>query len=581
MNSKTPLPPCCTALVCAFLCAGDLQAGVPDTPEFVFEKVAALGEPCIPCGGDDWFVTDFETSCVNNRGQITFGANLCRKDQNGDCVEFGEGVFLCSGHGKERECRLLARAGDPAPGGGTFRRGALGLLALNELGDVAFIFSLPGEGHKTGLYLFSHELDGVVAVVRPGDQAPDCGGVFDGIYSHPWINNYGEIIFGGIVTGADIDPNNPPGVNGLGLGVFLRHRDDTISKVVCPGDQAPGGRVFDFATNPWINDLGDIAFGAHVVGEDCNAFGAIEVCTESVYVKWAGQDVKPIALQGDPAPRGGTYRLAFGPHVNNLRQVLFIADLTPAPGPIGQDLGVYLHSREEGTVAVARLGDAMPGGGGFVRSTFFTGGASLNNCGDVVFTAVLDTATLDINGDGTPDPDQGLFVWSNGTVRLVARTGTVLRSAAGEAIGTIKIFLPPFLFGSYPEGFRWTWFSTDNNDLGQILFCAALDDDSFAVFLATPEGDGHGCGPLFVRGDCNADGSTNLADAVFLLNHLFLGTTEPPCKEACDTETSGPLNLTDGIYLLNFLFLGGPPVPPPIACEGRRGVDCEAFPACP
>ena len=53
----------------------------------------------------------------------------------------------------------------------------------------------------------------------------------------------------------------------------------------------------------------------------------------------AGQIIS-IAHQGDPAPGGGTFRLAFGPAINNRGDVAFIGDLTPAPDDIGQ-----LHER--------------------------------------------------------------------------------------------------------------------------------------------------------------------------------------------------------------------------------------------
>ena len=68
---------------------------------------------------------------------------------------------------------------------------------------------------------------------------------------------------------------------------------------------------------------------------------------------------------------------------------------------------------------------------------------------------------------------------------------------------------------------------------------------------------------MFVRGDCDGAEPINLTDPIFLLNHLFLGGTEPPCPDACDLDDDGVLSLTDAIYELNHLFLGGPrPIPP-------------------
>jgi hypothetical protein len=55
----------------------------------------------------------------------------------------------------------------------------------------------------------------------------------------------------------------------------------------------------------------------------------------------------------------------------------------------------------------------------------------LNNAGAVVFNVTLDTATLRTD-EGVPIPDTGLYVWSHGSLRLVARTSTVI-----PGVGTI------------------------------------------------------------------------------------------------------------------------------------------------
>ena len=85
-------------------------------------------------------------------------------------------------------------------------------------------------------------------------------------------------------------------------------------------------------------------------------------------------------------------------------------------------------------------------------------------------------------------------------------------------------------------------------------------DVTFEDWLVDTGGGGTG----FRRGDANADGSTNLADAVATFNFLFLGGDEPACLDAADSnDVDNALNLTDGVFLLNFLFLGGDPIPAP------------------
>jgi len=88
------------------------------------------------------------------------------------------------------------------------------------------------------------------------------------------------------------------------------------------------------------------------------------------------------------------------------------------------------------------------------------------------------------------------------------------------------------------------------------------------------------------RGDANADGRTDLSDAITTLNYLFLGTAALSCLDAGDADDSGGLNITDAIYLLGHLFLGGPAPPAPgIEDCGTDPTDdalsCEAQPQCP
>lgn len=95
------------------------------------------------------------------------------------------------------------------------------------------------------------------------------------------------------------------------------------------------------------------------------------------------------------------------------------------------------------------------------------------------------------------------------------------------------------------------------------------------VTLATP----------FRRGDANASGRIDLSDAVFILNFLFSGGSEPRCTRSADVNGSNVLDITDPIFLLSFLFLGGPSPPEP---HESCGVDpdgdklgCRSFSHCP
>jgi hypothetical protein len=418
---------------------------------YSFTPVAFLDNPA-PGGGN--FTFDFEPSAINNRGEVGFTA---------DVTTGGEGVFV----GLGGQLAQIMRSGQPAPGGGVFGPTELGRLGINAGGDIAIPFSLEpftGPVFNSGLFRFSHSTQTLSAVARPGTPVPG-GGHLAGVFPNTAINNRGDIVFSGIIA----TEAGPPDSMGFGVGLFLADKHGTISSVVRPGDPAPGGGTFDAAMNGSINNGGDIAFGGHVAAEECINIGSPLVCAESVYLKDAATGIiRSIAHQGDPAPGGGVFRLAFGPVLNSRGDIVFIGDLTPAPD-IGDALGVFLFSR--GTIiAVARPGDAMPGGGTFVRAGFFDATYDLNQSGDVSFAATLST---DDNTDGIAD--NGMYVFSKGSVRLVARTGTVI-----PGVGTIAYLgLAPFAPSPLGTG-------GIINERGQVLFFATLSDGRGVLLVATP-----------------------------------------------------------------------------------------------
>jgi hypothetical protein len=107
------------------------------------------------------------------------------------------------------------------------------------------------------------------------------------------------------------------------------------------------------------------------------------------------------------------------------------------------------------------------------------------------------------------------------------------------------------------------------------------DEGTVAVALS---GEGTAAsGVRFVRGDTNADGSVNIADASYLLNFLFLGGPDPKCAATADANADGGGNIADASFILNFLFLGGRDIPAPNACgqdPAADPADCASFPPC-
>ena len=92
-------------------------------------------------------------------------------------------------------------------------------------------------------------------------------------------------------------------------------------------------------------------------------------------------------------------------------------------------------------------------------------------------------------------------------------------------------------------------------------------------------------GVRFVRGDANADGVVNIADAVYTVNYLFAGGPAAQCREAADANNDVRIDLADAIWTLQYLFAGGDmPAAPFPGCgvdpDPENSLGCNAFPPC-
>ena len=84
----------------------------------------------------------------------------------------------------------------------------------------------------------------------------------------------------------------------------------------------------------------------------------------------------------------------------------------------------------------------------------------------------------------------------------------------------------------------------------------------------------------FRRGDANDDGGVDIADAVNILNCLFIDPNQcSPCTESTDSNDSGAVDIADGVFILRFLFLGDdePPSPGPFECGFDLTPDVDPF----
>ncbi len=81
-----------------------------------------------------------------------------------------------------------------------------------------------------------------------------------------------------------------------------------------------------------------------------------------------------------------------------------------------------------------------------------------------------------------------------------------------------------------------------------------------------------GVAETFRRGDANGDGSASVADALAILLYLFDGQ-DAVCAKAYDVDDLGTVNIADAIYLLNHLFASGADVPEPYENCGADPTD--------
>lgn len=90
--------------------------------------------------------------------------------------------------------------------------------------------------------------------------------------------------------------------------------------------------------------------------------------------------------------------------------------------------------------------------------------------------------------------------------------------------------------------------------------------------------------PTFRRADANADGETDLSDALAILFYLFAAGREPGCLKSADADDDGEVKLSDAVFLLAYLFQDAAAPPPPFAdCASDPTTDplgCAAHAGC-
>jgi hypothetical protein len=182
-------------------------------------------------------------------------------------------------------------------------------------------------------------------------------------------------------------------------GIFLA-TGSRILKVAALGDSVPGGGTLsEFAKHPLpaLNDAGNIAFGAAIVGARAS---------EGLFLA-ANGSLKAIALSGTEAPGilAGTFVEFDVPALNNLDDVVFLATVRR-----GREVMPVLYLWSQGKLRkLIAAGDIVPGGGTFAQF----GVPAINNKGVVAFPATVEHGNV----------LGGLFLAGTVSLRLLVGAG--------------------------------------------------------------------------------------------------------------------------------------------------------------
>src|SRR5207244_838517 len=206
------------------------------------QKIVAQGDPA-PAGGT---FAGFGPPAINREGAVAFGAAIEGKAVPG-------GIFVW----KAGQLRMVLGAGDETPIGGIFAKFSE-RLGLSDAGTIAFHGLLKAAPVAAGIFVIEDERPRVVA--RLGDPAPG-GGHFSNFGLWPGVSGPGSIGFA-----ASVDGGASPviivrtGRDGLervaGVGDALPNGGRITSFTLFPIVSVSAGGAVSFAVAPTANGEG-------------------------------------------------------------------------------------------------------------------------------------------------------------------------------------------------------------------------------------------------------------------------------------------------------------------------------------
>lgn len=348
---------------------------------------------------------------LNNAGVAAFKgaiAGLATTNETGEPDESSTGLFTSP------PLTLRARAGDVVSTRTICGFGSL--VAINEAGQVGFIGFSPNalgncsDEDNNGVYRFT-----------PGTGVEFLMGVGTNVGGAVTVTEVGK--FGGMnelghtVTNVRLSDGDE--------AVYLLTGPGAFTEIARSGNAGPGAN-YDQVAHAEINDVDQIFFKASLGGDGSAV--TEDDGTDSLLLFTPPATTQIIAQSGGAVPGGGTFEgFAVFKDVNNLGDVVFMAGLngTQAGVDDGEPAGIFFWNRATTTICqVQRLGAGFFG--------FFTEVITLNDAKSVLFGTRNPVDTPGIND--VDIQEEGLYLWTAGTITPVLRIGDILDGSAVTAV---------------------------------------------------------------------------------------------------------------------------------------------------
>ena len=388
-------------------------------------KLFRAGEPAPGAGGAVFhanrMVEMAQTAQMNDNGIVALRGWL----SGGDVVQNDElGIWT----GAPGGLQLLARSRDLVPGRGEERFASFDPPGLSGSGAVVF-----RSGTTVAFRLFAGSALGNLRLIASnGDPAPiTIPGRDDALTLQVFgnqatddgnrINHSGQVAFAAGISGFSVATGSGgiffSGAGGVQVLAHNAQNRFNSSAPLSPGSEAPGtgerGR-FTTIANFALNNAGQVAF--------VSGFTSFERGGSGIWIGTPG-NLQLIARSGNSAGVAGAtfdqFNADLSNHfLNDSGEVVFQADLSRADQSTIQ--GLFRGSAGQTTPIVYQ---GQPAGGGWTFEG--VGNATINNAGDVAFTAVLkDEAGITADSVWIADAQNRLT--------LVARVGALFQVRPGD-----------------------------------------------------------------------------------------------------------------------------------------------------